>query len=521
MKIRFHSSVKWLALAGLLIVAAVAFSTGGRWLAAARQIVQASGADTPTGQSGCLDDEHAHDPDEGQGGHAEEDHAHEPGETCNGTHELESAAQAGADPTEPDHSGHAEDEHDVRQDPNFDHVHDEALALKLSKQAEANIGLDLVRVEPRPFAPTISVPATVVERPGRSRRQITATFTGLVTRIYRIPGEVVKPGMPLFDLQLTHEELVEAQADFLRTGEELEVVNREVARVAEIAAQGAIAGKALLERQYEQQKLEAAMLAQRQRLLLHRLSPKLVDDILKTKQLLQHMTVTVPATADQNDPAEGEHLVQVQELKVQKGQHVTAGDPLAVLVDYGELFIEGKAFEQDIPALTRAVKNHWTATAVFQENGNRENTAPELKILYLASEVQLQSRAFAFYVVLPNRPVRDTTTPSGERFIDWQYKPGQRLRLLVPTEAASPRIVLPNTAVVQDGAEAYVFEYNRDHFDRRAVHVEYRDQDRVVIANDGSLKPGVRVAVSGAYQIHLATKNKGGNPIDAHAGHNH
>lgn len=521
MKIRFHSSVKWLALAGVLIVAAAALSTGGRWLPAARQILQASGADTPTGQSGCLDDEHAHDPDEGQGGHAEEDHAHEPGESCEGTHGLESCPEEGANQTEPDHSGHAEDEQADQLNTDFDHVHDEAQALTLSKQAEANIGLDLHRVELRPFAPTISVPATVVERPGRSRVQITATFTGLVTRIYRVPGEVVKPGMPLFDLQLTHEELVVAQADFLRTAEELRVVDQEVARVAEIAAQGAIAGKTLLGRQYEQQKLKASLLAQRQRLLLHRLSPEQVDDIRKTKQLLQRMTVTVPKADDEADPAEGEHLVQVQELKVQKGQHVTAGDPLAVLVDYGELFIEGKAFEQDFPVLTKAAKNGWPATAVFQENGDRESTATDLKILYLASEVQLQSRAFAFYVVLPNRPVRDATTPGGERFIDWEYKPGQRLRLLVATEAASQRIVLPNTAVVQDGAEAYVFEYNQDHFDRRAVHVEYRDQDRVVIANDGSLKPGVRVAVSGAYQIHLATKNKGGNPIDAHAGHNH
>ena len=520
MKIRWYSSVKWLSLAGVLILATLAICFGSRWLPTVRQVLTAPGANPPAGESGCLD--HDHDPDEGDGEHAEEGPAHGPGETCEGTHEPESGAQAGADPTEQGHSGHAEDEHDVRQDPNFDHVHDEASALKLSKQAEANIGLDLHRVELGPFAPTISVPATVVERPGRSRVQITATFTGLVTRIYRIPGEVVTPGMPLFDLQLTHEELVEAQADFLRTAEELRVVDQEVARVAEIAAQGAIAGKTLLGRQYEQQKLKASLLAQRQRLLLHRLSPEQVDDIRKTKQLLQRMTVTVPKADDEADAAAGEPpLVQVQELKVQKGQHVTAGDPLGVLVDYGELFIEGKAFEQDFPVLTKAAKNGWPATAVFQENGDRESTATDLKILYLASEVQLQSRAFTFYVVLPNRPVRDATTPSGERFIDWQFKPGQRLRLLVATEAASQRIVLPNTAVVRDGAESYVFEYNQDHFDRRAVHVEYRDQDRVVIANDGSLKPGVRVAVSGAYQIHLATKNKGGNPIDAHAGHNH
>ena len=84
----------------------------------------------------------------------------------------------------------------------------------------------------------------------------------------------------------------------------------------------------------------------------------------------------------------------------------------------------------------------------------------------------------------------------------------------MPVEQWTDRIVLPREAVVQDGAESYVFEKNDGHFDRRAVHVEYRDQDSAVIANDGALTPGKTVVVAGAYQIHLALKNKaGGAPI--------
>jgi cobalt-zinc-cadmium efflux system membrane fusion protein len=43
----------------------------------------------------------------------------------------------------------------------------------------------------------------------------------------------------------------------------------------------------------------------------------------------------------------------------------------------------------------------------------------------------------------------------------------------------------------------------------------------VVIANDGTLFPGDRVAMSAAQQLHLALKNKAGGGIDPHAGHNH
>ena len=76
-------------------------------------------------------------------------------------------------------------------------------------------------------------------------------------------------------------------------------------------------------------------------------------------------------------------------------------------------------------------------------------------------------------------------------------------------------------AVAQDGVETYVFLPNGDRFDRRPVHVEYRDRLSVVVANDGSIFPGDAVVVVGAQQMQLALKNKSGGAIDPHAGHNH
>jgi len=66
----------------------------------------------------------------------------------------------------------------------------------------------------------------------------------------------------------------------------------------------------------------------------------------------------------------------------------------------------------------------------------------------------------------------------------------------------------------------FVFEQNGNHFDRLAVHVVYRDKDAVVVENDGKLI-GSTLALSGAYQMHLAIKNKAGGGVDPHAGHNH
>jgi hypothetical protein len=154
--------------------------------------------------------------------------------------------------------------------------------------------------------------------------------------------------------------------------------------------------------------------------------------------------------------------------------------------------------------------------------GQRQTDAVDgLKLLYLADSVDADTRAFRFYLSLPNKIALDQTSDSGRRFIAWRFNPGQRMELRVPVEYWQDRIVLPVESVVEEGAETYVYERNGDHFDRVAVHVEYRDQASAVISNDGALKPGDVVAGRGAYQMHLALKNRSGGGPDPHAGHSH
>jgi len=431
-------------------------------------------------------------------------------------HETESPGAHGGEEDSHDHSA----ESPAKKVP--DHKHDEAAAIKLSKQARGNIGLRLARVELKPFERTITVPGIVVERPGWSRLNVTTPMTGVVTRVYPIQGEAVKPGQPLFDVRLTHEDLLQAQSDFLRTVEELDVIRREVSRLEKVSADGVIAGKTLLERQYEQQKQEAHLRAQQQALLLHGLSQEQVANIASTRTLVQSLTVHAPLPHNGSLPHPSEHLLQVRELNAAQGKYVAAGETLCTLVDYGELYAEGRAFEQDVRAINRMAAQGWGVSVVLGSKADGgEETLPGLEILYLDDNVDVQSRAFHFYVPIANQLLRDDKKPDGRRFVYWQFKPGQRIQIRVPVERWDNRIVLPVEAIAQEGAEVYVFEANDDHFDRRPVQVEYRDQDWVVIANDGALKVGSTVATSAAHQVQLALKSKAGGGVDSHAGHNH
>jgi membrane fusion protein, heavy metal efflux system len=394
--------------------------------------------------------------------------------------------------------------------------HDEANSIELSEQGRKNIGLTLAKVELKTFIESVSIPGVIEEMPGRSNIDVTAPMTGVVTRIYFEQGAAVAPGDRLFDIRLTDEDLVRLQADLLRTAEELRVLEREIKRLADITADGAIARKTLLERQYEQQKQQAVLGSQKQSLLLHGLSTKDVDRILTDRRLVSEVSVFAPAESEN-----GEAVFQVQELRVTRGQSVMVGATLAVLADHGQLYVAGNAFEQDLPAISRAADQGWPVSLIIESESEAERVVSNLSVLYVAARIDPETRTVHFYVRLPNEKTRDIKSETGQRFIAWRYKPGQRVQIQIPVNEYADRIVLPLGAVAQDGAENYVFTPNGDHFDRKPVHVEFRDTQSAVIANDGTLFPGSWVAVSGAQQLQIALKNKSGGAPDPHAGHNH
>jgi membrane fusion protein, heavy metal efflux system len=99
-----------------------------------------------------------------------------------------------------DHSGHDHGDHG--------HAHDDASSLELSKQAMGNIGLTgefLRPVELETFRRAITVPAIVVERPGRTRIEVSTPMAGVITHVHAVQGEAIPAGSLLFEIRITAE----------------------------------------------------------------------------------------------------------------------------------------------------------------------------------------------------------------------------------------------------------------------------------------------------------------------------
>jgi cobalt-zinc-cadmium efflux system membrane fusion protein len=400
------------------------------------------------------------------------------------------------------------------------------------------------------YRQTMTVPATVVEKPGKSRVQVATPMTGAVMHVHSVEGAAVNAGELLFQIRLTHEDLVQAQTRFVKTLGELDVEKQEIERLKQPTSSGAISRKVLLGHQYNHDRLTAHLTAQKEALRLHGMSDDQVSSIVRNRRLLSELQMFAPTVdshpddelrltgkairpvAFQSDNDAHRHdksprsestasiPLILQELSVHKGQSVSAGDTLGVLTDFSSLYIEGRAFEYDIEILRSASEQGWNIAAQFGQQGGTEHTVEGLQLAFLSNEIDIETRSLRFYVELPNTVISDRQQGQ-HRFVEWKYFPGQRLELLVPVAEWTDRIVLPVEAVARDGAESYVFQYNGDHFDRVPVHVEFRDQTNAVIANDGAVSLNARVAMRGAHQMQMALRKKAGGGPDPHAGHSH
>lgn len=420
--------------------------------------------------------------------------------------------------------------------------HDHAEAVALTPQARMNLGLKTGEVDLTDYWRSITIPGEVAEQPGHSEHRVNSMFNGVVYKVHAVPGQSVRPGDPLVEIELTGEVLATSQANLLKTLQEIDLVKTDLERIRPLADAGTIPERTRIEREYELRRLEGMRLVQKQELLVRGLTSDQIARIVETRSLIRRFTIRVldrvehsensePAAASpvrasdraapQTSGTDERPVFTVEQMHVFPGKLVQPGDELCDLAHHTLLMIQGQAFEREAELVARVMAEQWPVTALFEVGGDTPLIRDGLKVLYADNVIDVASRTFRFYLPLLNEVASERPGPDGTLYRSWRFKPGQKVRLLVPVEHFVDRIVVPADAVVSEGIDAYVFRVNGNKMERQAVHVEHRDSQSVVIANDGSLFPGDTIALNGAYQLQLALKNASGGAVDPHAGHSH
>ena len=402
----------------------------------------------------------------------------------------------------------------------------EAKVLKLSEQARKNLKLQSKPAKPQNYWRKIQVPGAVTDRPGKSDRGVTAPAVGVVTEMHAFPGDTVHVGDRLFTLRLISEYIQNTQSELFRATRESQLISEEKVRIEALAKTGTIAGSQLIELNQKLRRQQAAIQGYRQDLLTRGLNLDQLAGVTEG-QFVASIDVFAPPPlpGSTNSSASGSEKLaddatkslayEVQELKVELGQQVQAGQALCVLANHHLLYITGHAFKQDAPYLEQGARNGWPIEVEFAEDDRQHwpTLDQKFQIHHLANSIELESRTFDFYVPLINQS--RSYQQEGQTFVVWRYRPGQRVRLHIPVEELQNVFVLPAASVVREGPEAYVFRQNGDLFYRVPVNVVHEDRVSVVVANDGGITPGLYLAQSGAASLNRVLKAQAASGIQA------
>lgn len=207
----------------------------------------------------------------------------------------------------------------------------------------------------------------------------------------------------------------------------------------------------------------------------------------------------------------------VEEVAVRPGQRVGAGQPLATLYDPRRMWLQVEPVGREVGAVAAAV--------AAGRPGRIRPLVPDPTLAGIDTvAIQLErmrtkadGEGALAYAELANEPLGQVGA-SGYR--TWTLRPGMRFLLEIPAETLPGRFILPPGAITEEGPETIVYVQDGSAYRAVPVHVEYRDDERVVLADDGSLYPDDPVVVEGAYALGLALQKKAGGGGHGH-GHSH
>jgi membrane fusion protein, heavy metal efflux system len=388
----------------------------------------------------------------------------------------------------------------------------------LSDQAIANLGLRAKAVKPGTSWKTIPVPGMVVDRPGRSDRGVVSPVNGVVARVNSFPGDTVRPGEVLFTVRPLSESLHKTQSDLFKATQDIKLAQAQRKRLASTG--GAIPESRIIEVDNQITRLEVAVKGYREELVHRGLTPEQIDGVTQGRFVNEIAIVVPPRPADAPPltalvtPTAAKTTAptfEVQELKVELGQQVQAGQTLCLLANHQILAIEGRAFPDETPLLEQSIKEGWPVEVDFQEDAGADWPPLDqaFRIQHLATTIDPVNRTFAFLMPLENQS--RVVEADGRTQMLWRFRPGQKVRLLVRVGKLDNVFVLPADAVARDGPEAFVFTQNVNTFLRKPVRVLSRDRQHAVLANDGSLLPGTFIVQNAAAQLSRMAKSQPGS----------
>lgn len=303
--------------------------------------------------------------------------------------------------------------------------------IEIGSRELANLGISLIKPQRTDRANTINALANVV-LPPHADVAVAALQSGLIVRLHVGAGDTVSQGQAMADIM--SKEFLILQSEFLDALGNRVLTETARIRDEQLHTDGIISQRRLSETRTRAAEADLHLAEQRQLLILSGLSAAELQQLEKTRQFFESLTV--------RSPMRGEVL----QRWVGAGDQVNPGARLFRVGDLEQLWLEiqlpadalqgiapGYAVSRNIPGTEQELARITTSTRVVDSDSQ--------KVM-----------------------VRAETTNAGHRLL-----PGQRIEVTIHIPGPSARETttweVPARAITHHGAEAYLFARNDTGFD--------------------------------------------------------
>ena len=278
---------------------------------------------------------------------------------------------------------------------------------------------------------------------------------GRITELKVRPWERVEKGQTLALLESS--DLARAMADFHKSAADNEVKQKQLSRSEDLLAHHAIAEKDYQQAQADAQSSKAALEAAREQILVFGMDPD---------KAAAQLRVTAPRSGI---------VLDVGAAQGEFSKSLDAPMPLCTIADISTVWVLGDVYEKDL----NAVKSGQDALITLNAYPDEHLSG---KISVVSDTVDPVTRTLHVRVVLPNANARIKPAMFGS------------IRIL---RSSSQGILVPTTAVIREGTEAYVFVgKGNGKYERRNVKLARSFDGSIEILS--GINPGDTIVSEGA-----------------------
>lgn len=337
--------------------------------------------------------------------------------------------------------------------------------ITLTQAQQKQLTIETVKVETIDLNATMQLSARTQVLP-QDRISVTHMLGGFVKSIQVIPGTYVKKGQVLAVLE--DPMFVQIQEEYLTTKALLEKAESNFKRQKELNEAQAASTKILEEAQADRKLLLIKKRALEEKLHLMHLSPNSVT----VNAIKRNLTVVSPVSG------------AINKVSVNRGQYVSASEPLLEIIQSSTPLLEIKAFENQLAALKIGQK------ILASTNQNPEQKY-EAKVISIGQEVNSDGSV---------NVLAQLSNPLPQQMISKMYF---TVELTVANQSAQ---VLPEGSVVHFEGKDYVYEVlSNNTYKMKKVKIGKAEKNKIAIITP--LNPTQNYVSKGAYALLMAMKN--------------